>query len=296
MPTRPSLLSYVRSEENPPLTPTPTTADESAANRNKGREGELPQRPAQQRLRQKGSARWLLHLSTVNAQTPAYAKRILLFHFGKSAILALRLPATGGPEGPPILLSPTRQQRNISIIFAHLIFAISHISSDQDASAQQRQSRGNGSQATPSEQLQPLPNLARPVTPTMSCRASLFALHRLLLLLTCPVPRTHPDKAWMATADQAQASAPAYDQSVAQHTNPNQLQDQVHAYKHNLADSAEHTHHQHSALHTHTYRPAPHRQTHLHKASAADESSAPALDTLDSTRPHMQDTRTPPQR
>ena len=222
IPTEPSLLSYVRSEENPPLTPMPTTADESAANRNKGREGELPQRPAQQRLRQKKVPPD--GCSTCPLSTRKHRPTRIEFCSLTSATAQFWLfgyQQQEAPKDPQSCYHRPASSPTFRSSSQTLIFAISHSSSDQEASAQQRQSRGNGSQATPSEQLQPLPNLDRPVTPTMSCRASLFALHRLLLLLTCPVPRTHPDKAWMATADQAQASAPAYDvRTTAWHSTP----------------------------------------------------------------------------
>ena len=217
MPTRPSLLSDVRSEEHPPLTPMPTTADESAANRDNGREGELPQRPVQHSTTPTKRFRPMAAPPvTCRRKTPAYATSTPAYSFWQCNS-GTRTTSNRRPRRTPILLTPTCHKPRIPTI-AHLqlrtIAQFQRIGTLQLTAQESTDNRGNGSQA--SEQLRPLPNLARPVTPTTSCEAPgpVVRLHRLLLLLAWPSSPHTSDTAWMATADQAQASAPTYHQGV----------------------------------------------------------------------------------
>ena len=163
MPTQPSLLSYVRSEENPPLTPMPTTADESAANRNKGEKANSPNgqpsSDSDKKVPPDGCS--TCPLST-RKHRPTRIE-FCSFTSAKAQFWLFGYQQQEAPKDPQSCYHRPASSPTFRSSSQTLIFEISHSSSDQEASAQQRQSRGNGSQAIPSEQLQPLPNLDRPV-------------------------------------------------------------------------------------------------------------------------------------
>lgn len=228
---------------------------------------------------------------TCRRKTPAYATSTPAYSFWQRRNLGTRTTSNRRPRRTPILLTPTCHKPRIPTI-AHLqLRTIAQFQRIGTLTAQEStDNRGNGSQA--SEQLRPLPNLARPVTPTTSCEAPLlFDFTDSCSCWPGPAPRTHQTR-----MDGDRRPSPSFSANIPPRrgVTPTKYTECKTAPTTTILQTLQstRTEHQHSALHTHSHRPTPHRQTHPRTASAADESSASAPDTLDSTRPHMRDTRT----
>lgn len=177
---------------------------------------------------------------TCRRKTPAYATSTPAYSFWQRRNLGTRTTSNRRPRRTPILLTPTCHKPRIPTI-AHLqLRTIAQFQRIGTLTAQEStDNRGNGSQA--SEQLRPLPNLVRPVTPTTSCEAPLlFDFTDSCSCWPGPAPRTHQTRhGWRP---------PTKPKLQRQHTTKAWCNiDQVHrmqdgTHNHHLANPAEHTH------------------------------------------------------